>query len=297
MKYGPALLSPTAVHLRHAYDAAVARRQEEACDHANAAVNAAVETGDERLAGWLGETLAGYLHPVDAVRAQRALVTAAKRNPAVLRPSGGLTYRPVRVTKAQAKLACSNLQNRFSSAADLRVGVKAVLDDLAWDNERTDATEDALADLADLLGIVSQRPERDFGRGSDVLWLLGDGKCAVIEAKSGATGDLIWKKDINQLAGSVNWCQREYGEGTTVVPLLMHPNTVIEKSGTPPPGTRVLNPNKLEAIKASVVAYATALAFNDALRDENKIAEQLYQHKLLGAALVSAYSVAAKRET
>ncbi|EQD75294.1 helicase c2, partial [mine drainage metagenome] len=137
-----------------------------------------------------------------------------------------------------------------------------MLDDLVWDNERTDDTEDALADLADLLGIVSQRPERDFGRGSDVLWALGDGKYAVIEAKSGATGDLICKKDINQLSGSVNWCRQEYGEGTTVVPLLMHPSTFIETSGTPPQGTRVLNPNKLEALKASVVAYATAVAFH-----------------------------------
>lgn len=27
----------------------------------------------------------------------------------------------------------------------------------------------------------------------------------VMEAKTGATANVIWKKDINQLAGSVNW--------------------------------------------------------------------------------------------
>src|SRR6478752_1076672 len=50
--------------------------------------------------------------------------------------------------------------------------------------------------------MVAQRPERDLGRGSDVLWSTGMQAFAVIEAKSGATGQLIWKKDINQLAGS-----------------------------------------------------------------------------------------------
>jgi hypothetical protein len=172
-----------------------------------------------------------------------------------------------------------------------------VLTDLAWDNERTDTTEDALADLASLLGLVSQRPERDFGRGSDVLWALSEGKYAVIEAKSGATGAMIWKKDINQLAGSVNWCKGEYGSETTVIPLMMHPVNIVERSGTPPPGTRILNGEKLEALKTAVLAYATAVAHKNAYLSEGKIAEQLSQHKLLAGDVINTYSVAARRET
>jgi hypothetical protein len=295
--YGPALLSPTAVHLRHAYDAAVGGRLEESCDHADGAVKAALETGDERLAGWLGETLSTYLHPLDAVRAQQALAAATRRNPAVLRPRSGLSYRRVSATDAQARLACSTLQERYPDGAQLRLGVEALLADLVWDNERTDATEDALADLASLLGLVSQRPERDFGRGSDVLWALSDGKYAVIEAKSGATGDMIWKKDINQLAGSVNWCKGEYGSETTVVPVMMHPVHIIERSGTQPPGTRILNGEKLEALKTAVLSYATAVAQQDAYRDEAKISEQLRQHRFLAGDVINAYTVAARRQT
>lgn len=235
--------------------------------------------------------------PGDAVRAQQALSTAVERNPAVLRPRGGLSYQRVTAADEQSRLAFSNLQERFTNGAQLLLNVQAVLADLVWDNEQTDATEDALEELAGLLGLVSQRPERDYGRGSDVLWALSTGKFAVIEAKSGASGDLIWKKDINQLAGSVNWCRAEYGDETAIVPLLMHPRTTVEKAGTPPAGTRVLNPEKLEALKISVAAYATALAQHDAFRDETIVGEQLRQHKLLGPELVSFYSVAAKRAT
>ena len=295
--YGPALLSPTAVHLRQAYDAAVGGRLEQSCDDADRAVKAALESGDERLAGWLGETLATYLHPLDAVRAQQALATASQRNPAVLRPRSGLSYRRVNATDAQARLASSLLQERYPDGGQLRLGIDAVLADLVWDSERTDATEDALADLAQLLGLVSQRPERDFGRGSDVLWALSSTKYAVIEAKSGATGAMIWKKDINQLAGSVNWCKIEYGEDTTVVPVMMHPAHIVERSGTPPSGTRVLNGEKLEELKAAVLAYATALAQQDAFRDEGKVGEQLRAHRLLAGDIINAYSVAARRQT
>lgn len=295
--YGPALLSPTAVHLRQAYDAAVGGRLEQSCVDADRAVKAALESGDERLAGWLGETLATYLHPLDAVRAQQALATASQRNPAVLRPRGGLIYRRVNATDAQARLASSLLQERYPDGGQLRLGIDAVLADLVWDSERTDATEDALADLAQLLGLVSQRPERDFGRGSDVLWALNNTKYAVIEAKSGATGPMIWKKDINQLAGSVNWCKTEYGEDTTVVPVMMHPAHIVERSGTPPSGTRVLNGEKLEELKAAVLAYGTALAQQDAFRDEGKVGEQLQAHRLLAGDIINAYSVAARRQT
>jgi len=295
--YGPELLSPTAVHLRQAYDAAVGGRLEQSCDDADRAVKAALESGDERLAGWLGETLATYLHPLDAVRAQRALVTASERNPAVLRPRSGLSYRRVNATDAQARLASSLLQERYPDGGQLRLGIEAMLADLVWDSERTDATEDALADLAQLLGLVSQRPERDFGRGSDVLWALNSTKYAVIEAKSGATGAMIWKKDINQLAGSVNWCKTEYGEDTTVVPVMMHPAHIVERSGTPPSGTRVLNGKKLEELRAAVLAYATALAQQDAFRDEGKVGEQLRAHRLLAGDIINAYTVAARRQT
>jgi hypothetical protein len=108
---------------------------------------------------------------------------------------------------------------------------------------------------------------------------------------------MIWKKDINQLAGSVNWCKGEYGSETTVVPVMMHPVHVVERSGTQPPGTRILNGEKLEALKTAILSYATALAQHDAYRDEAKISEQLRQHRFLAGDIINAYTVAARRQT
>lgn len=295
--YDPAVVSPVATHLRKAYDEAVAGRNEDAARAAGDAVTAAETSGDLRLAGWLGETLAAYLHPVDSVRAQKALSTAAKRNPAVLRPLAGLAYKRVNASAMQSQQASSNLRNLYKSGAELRLGVEAVLGDLLWNSHRTEDAEAALADLATHLGITSQRPERDFGHGSDVLWALGSDTFAVIEAKSGAMAEMIWKKDINQLAGSVNWCIEEYGQGVTVVPTIMHPATVVERSGTPPAGTRVLTPGTIEKLKESVRAYATALAVNDLYRDPEGVDEQLRRHKLLAAEIIQVYSKAATRQT
>lgn len=295
--YGPAHVSTTAEHLRKAYNAAAVGRAEEATTHASAAVRAARDSADERLAGWLGETLAGYLHAVDVVRAQQALASAAKANPAVLRPLAGLAYQRVTASAGQAKQASDFLSGRYATGTELVLGVESVLAAISWDDDHTDETEAALADLAEHFGLPAQRPEQTYGRGSDVLWALGEHHYAVVEAKSGATGDLIWKREINQLAGSANWCRDEYGTDASVVPVMMHVSSTVEKAGTPPPGTRVITPTKLDSLKTAVRAVATALASGDGYRRAEQVADQVRQHGLTGKELVQRYTVAVKRQT
>lgn len=294
--YGPAVISPTAKPMRDAYAAAAAGRTDLAVRHAESAVAAALDAGDERLAGWLGEQLAVYLHAVDPVMAQGALAKAADRNAAVLRPIGGLAYKPVRPTAAQAQQCVDTLTAMYDSGADLLLGFERVLSQITWDPNATDETEQALADLAQHLGFSSQRPERDFRRGPDVLWAFAASKFAVIEAKSGATGDFIWKRDINQLAGSVNWCEEQYGADAEIHPVVMHRSAVVEKSGTAPEGTRVLTTPKLELLKNAVRSFATALAQDDRFRQADAAATQLAYGKLTGPGILAAYTSAAKRQ-
>jgi hypothetical protein len=72
---------------------------------------------------------------------------------------------------------------------------------------------------------------------------------------------------------------------------LMHPSNTVEKSGTPPAGTRVITPEKLDALKTRVRGYATALAQGEACRDESQVAEQLRQHKLTAGEIVTLRSI------
>lgn len=294
--YGPAVLSPTATHLRRAYDSAAAGRAPEAARHAEAAVAAATAADDPRLAGWLGESHAAYLEAVDSVAAQAALHAAALLNHAVLRPLDGISYKPISSSSPQADQAASYLDSTYATGADLIVGINALLSDLDWDNDRTDEAEDAFAALALHLGLISQQPERDYGIGSDVLWALGGNSYAVIEAKTGATAPVIWKKDINQLAGSLNWCAGEYGASSRVWPVVVHPSNMVEGSGTPPAGTRVMTKPKLKGLKSAARLYIKALAHDDGYRSASVIDKQLKHHKLTSDVLIEEYTVRARRE-
>ncbi len=295
--YGPALVSPTAAHLRDAYNCAVSGRAEQASRHSEAAVSAALASGDARLAGWIGETHATYLDQVDPVAAQQALAAALQRNPAVLKPLQGLAYQRISARSAQSSQASEFLVGRYTSGQDLMVDVEAMLADIAWDNDRTDDAEAALAELGLHLGFVAQRPETDFGIGSDVLWALDHRTYAVIEAKTGSTAAEIWKKDINQLAGSANWCAAEYGSSARVIPILVHPSHMVERTGTPPPGTRVITKKKLNALKYAVREYARAIARNDQYRVPSSVDQQLRIANLDAPSIIQEFSVKARRSS
>lgn len=294
--YSPALLSPPAKHVRAAYNSAVAGRAAEAAQHSQAAVKATHDSGDERLAGWVGETYAAYLQAVDPVAAQSALGTAGRANSAVLRPIAGLDYKKIGTTSLQSEQAANYLTGRYSSGTGLILGIDSTLADIVWDNERTDEAEAAIADLGFHLGFVSQQPERIYGIGSDVLWALGNHTYAVIEAKTGATAPLVWKKDINQLGGSVNWCITEYGPDASVIPVVVHPSHTIEQSGTAPSGTRVITEGKLKGLKLAVRNYARALAHDDRYRLPAVVDQQLQHHKLNASTIMGEFTEAGRRE-
>lgn len=295
--YGPALLSPTAQHLRNAYNAAAAGRAREATEHAKSAVQSASDGGDTRLAGWLGESHAAYLHAIDRVAAQSALTAAACLNPAVIRPLEGLGYEKIRQHTAQAQQAREYLVSQYSSGDSLIIGFDALLADLEWDNSRTDDAESAFAKLGLHLGHSAQQPELEYGIGCDVLWAMGDHSYAVLEAKTGATAPFIWKKDINQLAGSVNWCHAEYGHQSLVTPVIIHPSSTVQRTGTPPSNTRVITTIKLKALKWALRSFARALAHEEAFENAEHIDLQLREYKLGPTEIFSEYAVAARRES
>ena len=78
---------------------------------------------------------------------------------------------------------------------------------------------------------------------------------------------------------------------------LVYPSNTVEKSGTPPVGTRVITPGKLDALKSVSTVMPPALAQGEAYRDESQVADQMRQHKLTAGEIVTTFTVAARRET
>jgi hypothetical protein len=276
------------LHLRKAFNAAAIRQYSDASAEVSAAINS---TEDPRVKGWLQEQLACYVHQTDPAGAQQVLAGALKHNPRVTHPMEGVSYTRLSIVADQAYAAAEYLRAGYADRNALLVGVDALLDDLVLEPEHTDEFEDAVDSLALHLGFGSQRPERDIHNGPDVLWAVGSLRYLVIECKSGAVSDRIWRRDVEQLAHSMNWFDQEYDHSCTAVPVMVHRTKFLETNATAPLGTRVITAEKLERLQSAVRATIVALADAGTWSVAEQIGVQLRHHHLDGPSIVNHYSV------
>lgn len=281
-------VAPEIVLARAAFDAAAIGQFDVAINEMRRALD---ETQDQRMKGFRQEDLARYQQQVDPAAAQQTLAGALRLNRRLTRPLQGITYARLTPAGNQAQEAARFLANAYGDRNSLLVGVNALLDDLALDPGRTAEFEDSMEQLAFHIGFTAQRPERDTGNGPDVLWSTGARSYLVIECKSGATSQAVWRHDVAQLAHSVSWFEREYGGGFASVPLLIHPNDELADDAVAPPNARVITAAKLEELKDAVRAMAVAAADAGGWTMADTIGQQLRLNHLVAGEFATAFSV------
>lgn len=280
-----------ALAARRAFDLAAAGQTPAAAKRLQEAING---LEDLLLRGVLREQKAAYLHFTNAEMAQQQQGAAVRDNPVLLRPIVQVDAPRLRVAAAQAMEAATFLATEYANAVDLVLGVRALLDEITWDKDRTDQAEAAWERLGLHLGFASTRPDKYYGIGPDNLWGLTEDRHAVVELKTGCSGNTIDKDHVDQLGGSVRWDRKRH-PGVTSEPVMLHPSPVVDKQATPVPGMRVITPDKLDQLKEAVRDFSVALANGQgSWGDEQAVAAQLAKAKLTPGNFVNTYSVAAQ---
>ena len=285
---------PEAIAAREAFDLAVAGQTNLAADRLQRVIDGIT---DPALRGWVREQKASYLHFTDPNVAQQQLGAAIRDNPMVLRPAVGVDARQARAAAVQARAAAGYLDATYADSTALVLGLRTLLDDIVWDEDRTDQAEAAWQKLGLHLGFDSMRPEKLYGTGPDNLWTLTPAKNAVLELKTGVDLDCggIAKKDADQLRGSVQW-NTDKNPDTAGVPVMLHPTDVLDEKAIAVPGMRVITPTKLIELRTAIEGFATALTQGyHSWADEQAVAQQLATYRLTGERIITTVSVTARR--
>ena len=285
LKYNKGSIEPFSTEFRRGFDLSIVGQFKLASDAMSKAVNSAI---DDKSKGWLMEQLAMYQHPIDPVRAQHTLTGAIKRNPRVMRPVNGVHYLPTLERTDQSIASYNELVYRFENRTELILGFRELVGRLTFDTGATDF-ESALEELGTLLGFGSQRPERDTGRGPDLLWSLGNSKYLVIECKNEAKSE-VWKRDAAQLAHSMSWFAEKYDNTCKAIPLLVHHSGRHAHEATPPPDARILDSNHLPKLCESVMGFAKTLA-SRSIFDRADIGKVLQHQGLTAGELIDRYTI------
>ena len=283
-------VSELAVAQRKAFDAAEVKQFKRASETLEQAASA---IPDAKVRGWAKAQVAAYLHHIDPVSAQEVLTSAIDDNRGITKPRHGVGYVRLSGHHDQAA-AAARLFDSFSSTGEFLLRVQVVADGLRPDPEATRQFEHAWNDLGELLGFESQMPERDLGRGPDVLWSVGDLRFFVTECKSGATTDAISKTDAAQLSGAIDWFLENYDKTCTGTPVMVHRTNHLHEKAAARDRMQVVTFEKLEALRSTVLKFAEAIASGDR-SDPAFVGDRLAAFHLTAKQFVNKWAVPPRR--
>lgn len=271
---------------RKAFNAALANDMNKAVGLLRETINTYVKEDSSK--GRHLQRVANYLHdvnPGEALEVQRA---AFEKNRLLICPPGAVK-RPPDLGRFAAQEKLIGWFKEFDNPN----GAIAALEDLKvrLDFDRpSDTIEQAICELAQLIGADGSRPEKEYGEGPDDLWIWGDDSF-VIEAKTGNTVT-HHKKDAGQLLLSLQWFDRSFP--TRKKPLAVVVSKVYEAANHAgfPPETRVLLPEGMDRLIKALQELIRAMISDAALTaNVRSLAERQESFKLLPVHFKPTYTV------
>lgn len=193
-------------------------------DYGNAsrlAQRAADAIDEDDLRGVAKQAAARYQHFYDEPGAMRLQVSAYGDNPHVSRPPM-LVPAQIRKITNQAESISMWLKS-FTDPNGSLLALDALKAEASFASD-FNIVEEAIRELGCILGAESNRPDKEFGRGPDNLWIFGE-EAFVIEVKNEKTAALS-KGDAEQLQSSIQWVEQNY-KGLTELNAVVVSNIVF----------------------------------------------------------------------
>ena len=235
------------------------------------------EIEDSDLKAWLYVRLAEIKNYTDPKEAQRILRKARSLNLSVIRPIAPLRIRKLeRTSVSQIERIQKVYREEFRDSDDWSIEVRSIQDDLRFEENSFDDFENAVNRFGEFIGLNACRPEKEYGKGPDNLWIFPQQYCYVIEAKNGVTSDRgISKTELGQLQQSVSWVKEHHMPERTVVPIIIHPSRHLDDKASMVKGLRVITKEQVRLMGELLVKFYDWLSDKEALSDEKRIFEML----------------------
>jgi len=279
----------TSIALRKAFNMAEVGRYQEAVAILTAEKN---QVKDKELKGLLKQSIAEYTNAFNPEEAQQILLSAINDNRMILKPLQGIQFpRILNQTGFQAQYFVNYVSENILLPNTYILKINAVLEELNFSPDSAKRFEAALKDLSFLLGIFSNRPEDEYGKGPDNFWDIGNMSFFVIECKNGTITDTINKHDCNQLNGSINWFEAQYRDANcSCYPIMIHNSNLFDYACSPHQSIRIMTPQLLDSFKNNVRKFSTNVVLPDAFNNPVKVNQLLTQFKLLGPEIVDNFT-------
>jgi hypothetical protein len=244
-------------------------------------------TPDDEDKGWYLQEMARYQYNDSKAESNRLQIAAHKKNNMLLRPREGMEFQQLEpIGEGRVEAIIEWIQS-FSNYADLNLKLTDILDALQF-GVAADRFEQAIHDLGKALGFASERPDKQWKAGPDVLWCLRKGEFLIIECKSEVSPERreIHKDETGQMNNACAWFADNY-PGATSTPILVIPAQSLGAGAGFVRSTKLIRSGRLSFLRKNVrhffaefqgvefgdlsVARASLALRNHALRTDDMI--------------------------
>ena len=273
-------ISDLVLHQRKAFEKACIRNYEGSSEILNQHIN---NVTDKKIKGWLKQQLAEYTNLYNPEEAQKILKSGLEDNKYItIHPLDGITSRRLNKSDlAQADACHQFLSSNFSNTNEFSIKINSILENLQFDkNIESNDFEESMKELGEFLGFKAQRPDHEFKKGPDVLWIFGNSTYFVIECKNKATAQTISKENCNQLAGHINWFKETYNSKSPCVPIMIHPSHILHNLASPDGDIKIITKEKLSDLKQNIEKFSKNIINNRSFYTPDKIRSTLQQLSL-----------------
>ena len=212
-----------------------------------------INPNDTQL-GWLLQRKANYVFEYDQGRALEIQKSAYQKNDRMCPPPAGIIVRKPPSTRSQTASLILRWYNGFTNSNGAIAQLEELRPRLSFEST-PETLEQALSDLSELFGADGIRPENQYRRGPDNLWIWPE-ITWVIEVKH--QRNVLPKKDSGQMLAAMQWFERFYPE-REAIPIIVSKIVTPERDASFPEGTRVLTPDGLNALVSNLRRFLSEL--------------------------------------
>lgn len=231
--------------------------------------------------GWYLQTLARYNYSLSKSKCNDIQKSSFLKNRQMLKPKEGISYKKLEFINENRIHRIKEWVSNYTSYQDLIIAVDGILSDLAFgiDSEKF---EKALQETGEMLGFLSERPDKEYKKGPDNLWCGVDNHYFIFECKSEVGDDRteIKKQEAGQMNTHCAWFENEYGQ-VPVTNILVIPTKTLSYHADFTHKVLILRKGKLRSLRNNIKSFFKELKdykINE-ISDE-KLQEFINTHKL-----------------
>jgi hypothetical protein len=246
---------------------------------------------DDLERGWYLQQLARYKYPISKMQSNEIQKSAFKRNAQLLKPKEGIDYAKITYINENRLKRIKAYLCKFRDFEELRLSINSTLDNLSFGVE-SEKFEQALMEIGNLLGFISQRPDKEYRKGPDNLWCGVDNQYFVFECKNEVDEQRteINKHEAGQMNSHCAWFEEEYGKGNLVNYFLIIPTKNLSYFGNFTHDVRVIRKGKLRDFKMNIKNFTSELSKFILSEITDDTLQQLIELHLLNSDNIMQYS-------